>query len=120
MLATQHAPESPLQARRAGGVRRAKIEEAAPQQLLYTELARPLARSLGNRPIEVEWVVITKTKKPTVARHRLTPDSRAIARVKAMVQHVWRAIAGGHFYPCPSSMNCPTCPYAAACRGWEG
>ena len=98
----------------------AKIVEAAPQQLLYTELVRPLAKKLGNRPIEVEWVVITKTKKPTVQRYRLTPDPVSIARVKAMVQHVWRAIAAGHFYPCPSSMNCPTCPYASACRVWEG
>jgi N-glycosidase YbiA len=97
-----------------------KVQEAAPQQMLYVELVRPIAKALGNRPIRVEWVVITKTKQPAVERHTLTPDVPAITRTKAIVRHVWQAIAAGHFYPCPSAMNCASCPFAEACRAWEG
>jgi putative RecB family exonuclease len=96
-----------------------KLQEAAPQQLLYAELVRPLAQALGNRPIRPEWAVITKTKQPSVELHTLTPDAKQIARTKATVRNVWQAIAGEHFYPAPSAMNCSTCPFQDACRKWQ-
>jgi RecB family exonuclease len=97
-----------------------KIREALPQQLLYGELVRPLAESLGNRPIRLEWVVLTKTRQPAVEQYSIAPCPREIARTKATVRQVWQAVVAGHFYPCPSAMNCPSCPYAGACRRWEG
>ena len=96
-----------------------KLQEAAPQQLLYAELVRPVAQSYGNRPIRLEWAVITKAKQPSVELHTLTPEPGQTARTKAMVRNVWQAIAGEHFYPAPSSMNCSTCPFQDACRTWQ-
>jgi hypothetical protein len=98
----------------------AKIAESTPQQLLYADLVAPLAEALGNRAVEVEWVVITKAKKPVVERHSLTPEQSQIARVRASVRQVWRAIAERHFYPAPSSMSCAGCPFSTACQLWEG
>ena len=97
----------------------AKVEESSPQMLLYTELVRPLAEACG-RPIEIEWIVLTKTKEPTVHRHTLQPEPHAVARTKAVIQRVWRAIEQAHFFPSPSAMSCSTCPYAKPCQQWEG
>ncbi len=96
------------------------VRQAAPQQLLYAELVRPLAEAFGDRPIRVEWIVLTKTKQPKVERHELTPDAAHIDWTKQMVRRVWQAIADRHFFPSPSAMNCPTCPYQTACREWDG
>jgi len=97
-----------------------KVQESAPQQLLYSELVKPLAKALENRPVRIEWVVITKAKKPVVEKHTLIPEPNQVARTKAVVRRVWAAISNGHFYPSPSAMNCSTCPHKTACRGWEG
>lgn len=98
----------------------AKIQEHAPQMLLYSELLQPLAREYGDRPIQLEWVVLTKTKTVSVDAHVLAPDPRQLARTKAVVRRVWESIQAGHFYPSPSAMNCSTCPFAKACQKWEG
>jgi hypothetical protein len=98
----------------------AQVEEAAPQQLLYSELAQPFADALGCPRIEIAWIVITKAKQPVVTQHMLTPDRGQIARTKAIVRRVWHAIRNEHFYPSPSAMNCATCPHQKACREWEG
>ena len=95
------------------------VRQAAPQQLLYTELVQPLAAAFGDRPIRVEWIVLSKTKQPKVERHQLTPDSAQIKRTKQIVRRVWQAIVAGHFYPSPSAMNCSSCPYRTACDQWE-
>ncbi len=97
-----------------------KIVESAPQQLLYADLVAPLAKALGNLPVRIEWIVIAKAKKPIVERHALTPHAGQIARTKAGIRQVWRAISSGHFYPTPSSMGCAGCGFSAACRQWEG
>ena len=96
-----------------------KVRQAAPQQLLYTELVQPLADAFGDRPIRVEWVVLTKTKQPKVERHELTPNPAQVNRTKAIVRRVWQAIAAGHFFPSPSAMNCSSCSYRTACDQWE-
>ena len=98
----------------------AKIQEALPQQLLYVELLRPLARSLGIDQIEMEWVVLTKTRNPGITLHTASPTPTDIAHTRATVRAVWHAIQAEHFYPCPSTINCPGCPFQQACRAWEG
>ena len=99
---------------------RANIQESAPQLLLYAELLRPLADELGINELQLEWVVLTKSSKPVVESHTLTPDPRQLLRAKAMVQRAWHAIASGHFYPSPSARNCSTCPFWTPCQEWEG
>jgi hypothetical protein len=96
-----------------------QVEDAMPQQLLYTDLVRPLADALDCKTIEIAWIVITKAKQPVVEQHTLVPDPKRIARVKAIVRRVWHAIRNEHFYPSPSAMNCSTCPHLTACRKWE-
>ncbi len=99
---------------------RASIREAAPQMLLYAELVRPLAQALGVTTIELQWIVLTKTKEPFVGTHVLIPQPRQLKWAKSVVRLVWRAIVNGHFYPAPSARNCATCPYWTACQQWEG
>ena len=41
----------------------AKVEEAAPQMLLYSQLVSPIAEAYGDLPIQLEWIVATKTKE---------------------------------------------------------
>lgn len=98
----------------------AKVQESAPQMLLYSELLRPLATALGVRQLRLQWIVLTKTKQPAIDVHSLTPEPRQVARTKAVVRRAWNAIAGGHFYPSPSSMSCAACPFWTACQRWEG
>jgi len=85
--------------------------------LLYHELAKPIA---DGRPIKLEFAVITKTKTPEVYRHEVWSDPQQIDRTKRVVERVWRAIESGSFYPAPSAMNCPGCPYREQCRSWNG
>lgn len=95
-----------------------KITEAAPQQLLYSQLAKPIADAF-DVPIEIEWIVLTKAKHPKVERHSLTPDPAAIRRTNTMVRNVWRAICGEYFHINPSVMNCSTCPHQTICTALE-
>jgi putative RecB family exonuclease len=98
----------------------AKVEESAPQMLLYSELVSPIAEAYGDLPIRLEWIVATKTKDPSLSLHTLDADPRRVAWTKAAFRQAWRAIASGHFYPCPSTQGCSTCPYVEPCRTWRG
>ena len=98
----------------------AKIEESTPPMLLYAELVRPIAEAYGDLPIRLEWIVLTKTKTPSVEVHTVNPAPEQLARIKTVVKKVWDAIAAGHFYPAPSAQNCSTCPFRKACETWEG
>jgi putative RecB family exonuclease len=90
---------------------------AAPQLLLYSELAKPLA---DGKPMRLAFAVLTKTQAPALHLHPVEPDPAQIQRMKRIVERVWRGIASGNFYPNPSPMNCPGCPYRRPCRAWMG
>jgi len=92
-----------------------QAEEASEQLLLYAELAKDFA---PGKPVRLEFVILTKTKDVAVDRHTLSVDPRKICRTKRVVEHIWLAIEAGHFYPAPSAMNCPTCPFRQPCREW--
>ncbi len=92
-------------------------EDAAEQLLLYGELVR---RLLPHKPLRLEFLVATKTKEVSITRHAIPFDQRRLDRTKRVIERVWRAIAAGHFFPSPSPMNCPTCPFRAPCRQWPG
>lgn len=93
------------------------VADAAPQLHLYRELVKPLA---GNLPIHLEFSVLTKAKVPTISLHTVEVEGDEVLRTKRIVQQVWRGIQAGVFYPNPSAMNCPTCPYRSQCRAWTG
>jgi CRISPR/Cas system-associated exonuclease Cas4 (RecB family) len=94
-----------------------QVISSADQLLLYSELAHSLA---NGRPVHLEFVVLTKTKVPSVTRHPVAYDPRQVERTKRVVERIWRAIQGGHFYPAPSPMQCPSCPFRAPCAQWKG
>jgi len=94
-----------------------KADDAAEQLLLYRELVRSL---LPSHPIRLEFVVLTKTKEVTLSRHIVTPNRQRTTRTKNIVRRVWDSIDQGHFYPVPSAMNCPACPFREPCRRWTG
>lgn len=96
---------------------REQAEDASEQLLLYSELAKDFA---PGKPLMLEFVILTKTKEVAVDRHLLPVDPGQVARTKRIVENVWRAIQQESFYPAPSAMNCPGCPYRQQCRDWGG
>ena len=96
---------------------RQQVDDSAEQLLLYSELVRQL---IPHRRVRLEFAVITKAKNPTVDRHSVVLDQRRIKRTKQIAARAWRAIEAGHFYPSPSPMNCPSCPFRGPCREWTG
>lgn len=93
-----------------------QAEDASEQLLLYSELTKDFA---PGKPARLEFVILTKTKDVVVDRHALSVDPARIARVKRVMEQVWRAIEAECFYPAPSAMNCLSCPYRQACRDWQ-
>jgi CRISPR/Cas system-associated exonuclease Cas4 (RecB family) len=92
-----------------------QVEDSTEQLLLYSELAKDF--SPGKR-VRLEFAILTKTKETVIERHKSQPDSIRVDRIKRIVERVWRSIEAEHFYPAPSTMNCPGCPYKDACRKW--
>ena len=92
-----------------------QAEDAAEQLILYSELAKDFA---PGKPVKLEFVILTKTKEVAVDRHLMPVDPAQVTRTKRVVENVWRAIDSGCFYPAPSAMNCPSCPYREQCRAW--
>ena len=90
---------------------------SATQLVLYSELAKSFA---GAKPIRLQFGVLTKTKEPSVAIHPVTCDVRQMARTWQIVERVWNAIQCEQFYPAPSALQCPGCPYRRACQAWPG
>ena len=94
-----------------------QVTASAGQLLLYQELVRPLATG---KPLRLEFAVLTKTKSPEVVRYVVPSDSHRIDRTKQVVQRVWDGIQSELFYPAPSPLQCPSCPYQAECAAWSG
>jgi putative RecB family exonuclease len=94
-----------------------QVNESAAQLLLYSEMVKPLA---DGKPLRLEFAVLTKTKVPNLTIHPVEIDSHQVERMKRLFERVWRAIQAGHFYPSPSHLNCPTCPFREPCRDWKG
>jgi putative RecB family exonuclease len=69
--------------------------------------------------VRLEFMVLTKTKCPSVVRHPVVYGRLQVERTKHVVEHVWRAIENVHFFPNPS-FQCSTCPYRRPCAEWRG
>jgi len=94
-----------------------QADHSADQLLLYSELAR---RLLPDRDVRLRFLVLTKAKTPTVEAFEVAANHRRAQRTITAVEHTWRAIAASHFYPAPSPMNCPSCPFRSECHAWTG
>lgn len=95
----------------------AQVEDQAEQLLLYSELARQFA---PGKELRLEFAVVTKAKNPIAERHQVSIDRNRTTRTRQVVQRVWSAIESGHFYPAPSPLSCPSCPFRDPCRAWTG
>jgi CRISPR/Cas system-associated exonuclease Cas4 (RecB family) len=93
------------------------VMDSAGQLLLYHELAKPLAEG---RPIKLAFALFTKTAAAQVVLHQVPVDPHQVERTKTIVETVWRSIEAGNYYPNPSVMQCPSCPYREPCRAWRG
>ena len=91
--------------------------DAGDQLLCYSELVRSL---VPGKSIKLRFLVITKTKEPTINEHFVPVYPRRVARTKGTVERVWQSIVKGIFYPAPSAMNCGGCPFRGPCREWRG
>lgn len=94
-----------------------QVDESAAQLLLYGELAKDFAP--GKR-LRLQFGVLTKTKDVSIDAHSFPFDQSQFDRTKRVVERVWNAIQAEHFFPAPSPMNCPGCPYRDPCRKWPG
>ena len=95
----------------------AQRQDAELQAIVYKELAGQIA---GNKLVRVEFVVLTKTKTPSVSIEPVAVTEPAIRRGKAMMSATWKAIQCGNFYPSPSISACPGCPFRKQCDAWQG
>lgn len=75
---------------------------------------------LGRRPAFFRYDLLLKTKKPQVERYYVERSERDFRRLMKKFAGLDRAIRAGAFVPNDSSFACPTCPYAGACRNWQG
>lgn len=94
-----------------------QVDENADQLILYSELAKDFA---PGKPVKIEFSVLTKTKETNIDRHLQSVSAAQVDRTKRIVERVWNAINNEHFYPAPSAMNCPGCPFKTTCRAWPG
>ncbi len=92
-------------------------ESSADQLFLYAEIAKAL---VPGKKVEVEFVVLTKTKSPTIELFKVNPDPQRLERTKHVASRTLDAIEAGIFYPNQSAMNCGGCPYRSACAAWRG
>ncbi len=92
-------------------------QDAGSQLLLYGELVKPL---MDGKPLRLQFAVLTKGSTPTVTIVPVEADPQRIERTRRIAARVWRAIEAEHFFPAPSAMNCPTCPFREPCRAWRG
>ena len=85
--------------------------------ILYASLVQELS---PGKDIGLQFVVLTKTEDPAVEQHSLDLDPQRAQRTRHVVERVWSAIETGNYYPAPSPMNCPSCPFRVPCREWNG
>jgi CRISPR/Cas system-associated exonuclease Cas4 (RecB family) len=94
-----------------------QVDDSAAQLLLYGELAKDFA---PGKKVRLQFGILTKTKEVSIDIHRFELDQAQVDRTKRIIERIWSAIQAGFFYPAPSLMNCPGCPYRDPCRQWPG
>lgn len=93
-----------------------EVNASEGQLLIYHELVRVLS----DKPVRLQFAVITKTKEPVIDVRTVDPNPQRIERIRRLIQNVWTGIQLQNFYPVPSAMNCPSCGYRDRCSRWNG
>lgn len=96
-----------------------KATESADQIILYGRMLRDLSRGM-EKPMEGEFVVLTKAKAPQVQVLPVPVTAEGIRRTQESIATTWQAVLAANFYPAPSPMNCATCQYRSHCPVFGG
>ena len=94
-----------------------QAELSGEQLLLYSELLRDI---VPGKPLRLRFIVLTKTKAPSVEEFDVPRDPQRVDRTKRTAERIWRSIGVGHFWPSPSVANCTSCGFRKACAVWPG
>lgn len=94
-----------------------QADEQSEQLLLYADLVR---RLIPGKQLRLQFAVITKTRDPKVRLLETEFDENRLQRTRRVFASVWSAIQAGHFYPVPSTLQCPGCGYHTQCAAWQG
>ncbi len=94
-----------------------QADNSSEQLLLYSILAQEL---MPDKPVRLRFLVVTKTKVPTVESYTVTCDPSRVKRTKRVLQRTWQAIKTVRPYPAPSMMTCGGCAFREQCRQWCG
>ena len=96
---------------------REHAKDVGDQFLLYSELVRSL---VPGKAVKLRFLVITKAKSPAIDEHFVPLEPQRLACTRRTVERIWQSIVSGNYYPSPSPMNCPSCPFREPCREWIG
>lgn len=91
-----------------------KANESADQLMLYRHAAMSLTEDPDAR-IGTAFVVLVKTKTPSIQRFDVPVSEQRAQRAVRMMLPVWRAIAMGEPYPSPNPIHCGGCPFKSQC-----
>jgi putative RecB family exonuclease len=92
------------------------VADSADQLLIYGELAKDLSEG---KPLRLAFAVLTKSRIPDLTVHPVTAAPERVDRTRTVVRRLWQAIESQNFYPNPSPLQCPTCPFREPCRAWR-
>ena len=95
-----------------------KAEESADQLFLYGRVLREMSRSMS-KPVQGEFVVLTKQKTPQLQILSVSITGEGILRTQDAIATTWQAVLAGNYYPNPSPMNCTTCQYKSRCPAFR-
>ncbi len=73
----------------------AEVNASEGQLLIYYELVRQFT----DKPIRLQFAILTKTKQPDIEFQTVDPDPQRVERIRHLVQNVWASIQTGVFYP---------------------
>ncbi len=93
-----------------------KVRESAGQLLLYAMLQSDSSDSCStDSPCRLQFVTLTKAKKPVVAAHPVTPTEAQREATVTQLEDIWRGISAGSF-PARPGWQCGTCPFGGRCE----
>ena len=88
------------------------------QLLIYGKAAVGLGLVNAFRlPLELRYLVVTKTKNPEVITVAVEQTPRDWTRLAEKIRQCWRGMRAGVVFPSPS-WRCPGCGYARLCGQW--
>lgn len=90
-----------------------QAEKCGDQLRLYGALVQ---ERFPEKPVKLQYLVITKSKSPSIDVHPVQFNSARIEQTKHQARKTWERIDAEYFNPTPSEHNCANCPFEEPCR----